>query len=174
MDDLTKLCADEFSVHIDQLYSTKRIETFSDGPDWVEASVVGLFHRVGDEIAAAALAELSRRALAARARFAIDGPPWAQPLPTSWQDLSKLARICELVQAGVLAQDFFNGRLELMTNFIASLCNSKWDYDSHPSFHRFARGVMAVQLCFVRNSPRGTSEPGVFHPKREPHPSPPR
>jgi len=47
MDDLTKLCADEFSVHIDQLYSTKRIETFSDGPDWVEASVVGLFHRLG-------------------------------------------------------------------------------------------------------------------------------
>jgi len=30
------------------------------------------------------------------------------------------------------------------------------------------------QLCFVRNSPRGTSEPRVFHPKREPRPSPPR
>jgi len=28
------------------------------------------------------------------------------------------------------------------------------------------------QLCFVRNSPRGTSEPRVFHPKREPRPSP--
>src|SRR5262249_46941702 len=30
------------------------------------------------------------------------------------------------------------------------------------------------QLCFVRNSPRGTSEPRVFHPKREPRRSPPR
>jgi hypothetical protein len=30
------------------------------------------------------------------------------------------------------------------------------------------------QLCFVRNSPRRTSEPRVFHPKREPRPSPPR
>src|SRR5215831_16132567 len=30
------------------------------------------------------------------------------------------------------------------------------------------------QLCFVRNSPWGTSEPRVFHPKREPRPSPPR
>ena len=30
------------------------------------------------------------------------------------------------------------------------------------------------ELCFVRNSPWGTSEPRVFHPKREPRPSPPR
>src|SRR5215470_4046101 len=30
------------------------------------------------------------------------------------------------------------------------------------------------QLCFVRNSPWGTSEPRVFHQKREPRPSPPR
>jgi hypothetical protein len=79
-DDLRQLCASEFAVCIDEMYSARRVETFSDGPDWIEVPVVGLFHKVGDEIAAAALEELSRRALAWQARFAIDGPPWAQPI----------------------------------------------------------------------------------------------
>jgi len=39
-DDLRQLCASEFAVHIDELYSARRIETFSDGPDWIEAPVV--------------------------------------------------------------------------------------------------------------------------------------
>jgi len=44
-DELTQLCAREFARHIDDLFGKYRIETFSDGPDWVEAPVVGLFHR---------------------------------------------------------------------------------------------------------------------------------
>jgi hypothetical protein len=55
-DELTQLCAREFARHIDDLFGKYRIETFSDGPDWVEAPVVGLFYRAGDEVAAAALA----------------------------------------------------------------------------------------------------------------------
>jgi hypothetical protein len=103
MDDLTKLCASEFAVHIDELYSARRIETFSDGPDWIEVPVVGLFHKVGDAIAVAALEELRRRALAWRVRFETEGPPWAQPLPVSWDKLCKLSRIGELTEAGVFA-----------------------------------------------------------------------
>jgi len=84
MDDLTKLCAVEFARHIDHLLTKIRIETYSRGLEWTQEPVVGLFHRVGDEGAAAALKELDRRALAARDRFKIDGPLWAQPLPVSW------------------------------------------------------------------------------------------
>jgi hypothetical protein len=109
---------------------------------------------------------LSRRALAARAKFAIDGPPWAQPLPTSWQKVDTLARVGELIEAGVLAQDYYNGRMELMINFIASWCSSKWDPE-HPSFHCFARGKMAD-----RNTPhrlRNNSElRRQFPPQRLP------
>jgi len=141
-DDLRQLCASEFAVHIDELYSARRIETFSDGPDWIEAPVVGLFHPIGDEGAAAALNELSRRALAWQARFAVDGPPWAQPLPVSWDKLCKLSRIGEVTEAGVFASDFNNGRLEMAANFASSLFNCKWDPE-HPSFRRFMRGMMA-------------------------------
>ena len=141
-DRLRKLCAAEFALHVNELYSKARIETFSGGPAWVEVPVVGLFHPIGDEDAAAALDELSRRALEARARFAIDGPPWGQPLPTSWDIICKMTQIGELVEAGILAQDYYNGRLELLAHFVASWVGSKWD-PRHPSFKRFARGMMA-------------------------------
>jgi hypothetical protein len=75
-DELSQLSAREFAHHVDQLFGKYRIETYSLGPEWIETPVVGLFHRVGDEAAAAALKELDRRALAWRARFAIEGPPW--------------------------------------------------------------------------------------------------
>ena len=41
-DELTQLGAREFARHIDELFGKYRIETFSDGPDWVETPVVGL------------------------------------------------------------------------------------------------------------------------------------
>jgi hypothetical protein len=47
-----------------------------------------------------------------------------------------------MTEAGVFASDFNNGRLEMAANFASSLFNSKWDPE-HPSFRRFARGMMA-------------------------------
>jgi hypothetical protein len=38
-DELAQLCAREFARHIDELFGKYRIETFSDGPDWVEPSL---------------------------------------------------------------------------------------------------------------------------------------
>jgi len=55
MRDLTKLCADEFALHVNELFQKIRIETYSRGSEWVEAPVVGLFHQVWDEPAATAL-----------------------------------------------------------------------------------------------------------------------
>jgi hypothetical protein len=165
-DDLQSLSHQMFADHIDGLYQDRRIETYSPGEDWVQLPVVGLFHRIGDETAAAAFKELDRLALAAQERFKTDGPPWAQPLPVSWQKLCKLAQIGKLVEDGVIAQDPNNGRLELMATFAASWCNSKWDPE-HPGAYRFCRGLMAA-----RNTPaRLRNDPELrrlFPPKRLP------
>jgi len=139
-DDLQSLSHQMFADRIDGLYQDRRIETYSLGEDWVETPVVGLFHRIGNEAAAAALKELDRRALAARERFKTDGPAWAQPLPLSWDDC------CRLAGAG--------GRMELLGNYAASLLGSKWDA-AHPSFDRFCRGMMADRSTpdYLRNDP---------------------
>jgi|SRR6516225_3921457 len=42
-DDLKALCATEFADHIDELFGKYRIETYSDGPDWVKTPIVGRF-----------------------------------------------------------------------------------------------------------------------------------
>ena len=134
-------CADTFAHRIDELFLEDRIEIHN-GPGRIEEPTIGMFHLVGDEIAAAALAELSRRASAARKWFAIDGPWWAQPLPTTGRQVTQLAWIGELIEAGTLPQDYFNGRMLLFSNFAVSQCCSKW-VPTHPSFDRFARAKMA-------------------------------
>jgi hypothetical protein len=110
-----------------------------------------LYCRAQDEPAKAALAELSRRALVARARFAIDGPQWAQPLPLSWD------ACCQLQGVG--------GRAELLGNYAASLLGCKWDYETHPPFDVFCRGMMADRgtPAHLRNDPALRNE---FPPKR--------
>jgi hypothetical protein len=84
----------------------------------------------------------------------------------SWQSLCKLARIGELTQAGILAQNYFNGRLELMAQFAGSLFDSKWD-PAHPSSYRFCCGVMADRNtpARLRHNPELRRE---FPPKRLP------
>jgi hypothetical protein len=161
-DELTQLCAREFARHIDDLFGKYRIETSSDGPDWVETPVVGLFHRIGDEAAAAALKELDRRALAAQEWFRTHGPAWAQPLPVSWPKLCMWARVGKFLEAGILAPD--NGRWELLASFAISWFETKFD-PTHPSFNRFARGVMADKStpARLRDNPELRKE---YPPKR--------
>jgi len=153
-DNLTKLCADEFALHVNELYSKARIETFAGGLEWVEAPVIGLFHQIWDEPAATALKELTRRALAWGARFAIEGPPWAQPLLTSWNDCCRLT------------QDRGDGQMWLLGNFASSLLGDKWN-PAHPSFDRFCRGMMANPgtPAHLRNDPELRRQ---FSPKRLP------
>jgi hypothetical protein len=154
MRDLTKLCADEFALYVNELFQKIRIETYSRGSEWVEAPVVGLFHPIWDEDAAAALKEMERRALAWRARFAIEGPPWAQPLPTSWNDCCRLAH-----ERG-------DGRMQLLGHFASSLLGDKWD-PTHPSYYRFCRGMMASPSApaHLRNDPELQRQ---YPPKRLP------
>ena len=152
MRDLTKLCADEFALHVNELFQKIRIETYSRGAEWVEAPIVGLFHPIWDEAASAALKELSRRALAWRERFAVEGPPWAQPLPTIWNDCCRLAHQRD------------DGQMHLLGQFASSLLGDKWD-PAHPSFDRFCRGLMATPGFHLRNDPELQR---LYPPKRLP------
>jgi len=71
--------------------------------------------------------ESAYRALEARAWFAKNGPPGAPPLPLSEQECAELEG-----QGGVLRMIAWYARS------LAAL-----DYDRHPPFEDFARGVMA-------------------------------
>jgi hypothetical protein len=137
-DDLQQRCEQAFADGVDELFRKYRIETYSRGSEWMEEPVVGLFYRAADELAATALKELARRALAARKHFLTHGPVWGQPLPTSWDDIGRA------VDAG--------GRRELVGNYSASLLGMKWDYRRHPSFHDFCCGLLA-QRSDLRNDP---------------------
>ena len=127
---IVKICADAFSHHIDELYHQGRIEDQS-RPGRVEEPITGLFYLDEDKDAAAGATDLTPRAQAAKARFAIEGPPWAQPLPLHWEKIGRLPQIGELVEAGILAQDYYNGRLELAANFIVSWCACKFNRSIH-------------------------------------------
>jgi hypothetical protein len=119
-------------------------------------------YRIGDEAAAAALKELDRRALAAQECFRTHGPAWAQPLPVSWPKLCMWARVGKFLEAGILAPD--NGRWELLASFAISWFETKFD-PTHPSFNRFARGVMADKStpARLRDNPELRKE---YPPKR--------
>jgi hypothetical protein len=76
---------------------------------------------------------LARRALEARARFAEDGPPDAQPLPTGYherEDRKMSHRYPDRVHY-------------IVALFARSLEALNYDYDTHPKWYEFACGVMA-------------------------------
>lgn len=136
---IIKLCADAFAHRIDELHHEGRIEFYS-GPGLVEEPITGMFYLIEDKYAAAEAAELAQRGQAARARFTVEGPWWAQPLPLHWKKCGKLAQIGELAEAGVFPPG--NEKWELFSCFLTSWGASKWNPE-HPSWTRFARGMMA-------------------------------
>lgn len=74
--------------------------------------------------------EIARRALAAQAWFAVNGPPDAPLLPLSHEDM----------------EAYRNARgLKGVVGFYArSLSRMDYDVHKHPSFDEFARGLMAI------------------------------
>src|SRR5262249_5877706 len=73
--------------------------------------------------------ERARRALRARLWFAKNGPPDAPPLPLSYGEREDLK-----------CGDYF---LYIVALFARSLAAREYDFDVHPSFEDFARGVLA-------------------------------
>jgi hypothetical protein len=76
---------------------------------------------------------LARRALEARARFAVDGPPDAQPLPTGYHEREDRK----------MSHRYPDRIHYIVALFARSLEASNYDYDKHPKWDEFARGVMA-------------------------------
>jgi hypothetical protein len=76
------------------------------------------------------------KALQAREWFAKHGPPDAQPLPVSQSDIEDM-KYRHSAPDGPLSH--------IVSRFAASLRCQGWDFDRHPSFDDFARGVMATR-----------------------------
>jgi hypothetical protein len=86
--------------------------------------------------------EQARRALLARAWFAINGPVNAQPLPLS--DIEIEGR--RYLQHGLRTGDHANNLLShIVAGFAGTLQSLDWDFGSCPTFKDFARGVMAME-----------------------------
>jgi len=152
-DDLSQISTNLFAHCIEVLFHNNQIETFSPGEGWVEESVTGLFCRAEDEVAAAALDELGRRGSAAREWFRTHGPPWAQPLPTSYAACRELEGV--------------GGRMGLLGIYVRALYGSVYDYTKHALPYDFFCGVMALRGTpyLLRRDPDLQRE---FPPKRIP------
>jgi len=85
----------------------------------------------------------ARLALRACEYFAEFGPPHLQPLPLSYDDREALKRL-------------WNPELSIFSWYARSLSALDFAIQDHPSFHDFARGVMASEYApgFVKNSKR--------------------
>jgi hypothetical protein len=73
---------------------------------------------------------IARLAFLARAHFAQNGPAHAPPLPLSHDDWEQARRA--------------RGLRGLVGFFARSLAGQDWDFEKHPSFEDFARGLMAT------------------------------
>ena len=89
--------------------------------------------------------QMRRACLALRAceYFAEFGPPHLQPLPLSYDDREALKRL-------------WNPELSIFSWYARSLSALDFAIQDHPSFHDFARGVMASEYApgFVKNNKR--------------------
>ena len=76
---------------------------------------------------------LATRALEARARFSVDGPLDAQPLPLTYQERE------EFKSAALYPERIHY----IVSLFARSLAGLDYNYDKHPGWEEFACGVMA-------------------------------
>jgi hypothetical protein len=140
MDELIDLSERVFANYVDNLFEKNRANSvyrmgdlFANDPTW------GLYYPIDNEYIVGILKERTRRALAARAWFAVTGPAWAQPLPISHN----------------VQYEHSGGREEMLDHFMSSLINANWDYKVHPVFFDFACGVMAHPAApdYLREDP---------------------
>jgi len=82
-------------------------------------------------------------ALAAREWFRQHAPPWSPELPLSSSDIEKLVRSK-------------SPAIALIGFFAASLAACSWDFENHPTFQKYAAGVMACEFApiYIRTDPK--------------------
>jgi hypothetical protein len=90
--------------------------------------------------------ETARRALLAREWFAIYGPQDVQPLPISGMEIEDRKYGWDEGKQPEINYIF--------SRYANSLWANNWDFNSHPSFEDFARGVLASKHPILDQVPR--------------------
>jgi hypothetical protein len=142
---LAKSCAREFERHLEGLFEHPRIVPGTKA--LAEVPIVGGVYIVGDERhAMPCFLPLICAALVARERFKQEWPDWPD-LPLNWEHCVKM-------------QHNECRRVALMAHYGFSLASADYDYDGHPRFDTYARGLMAYEHCpiEIRNDPELKAE----------------
>jgi hypothetical protein len=137
IDRLVERCAIDFERYIAELHSKVSAERSGIATCSIHIAPYRMDYRASD---IPMLIREARTAYEARARFALDGPAWAQPLPL-----------------GTECNAFFRARgaMHLLGLYALSLELTGFDYQGHPKFHEFGCGVMANEAApaHVRDDP---------------------
>jgi hypothetical protein len=134
---LVERCAIDFERYTAELHSKVAAERSGIATYSIHIAPYQMNYRASD---IPYLIREARTAYEARARFALEGPAWAQPLP--------LGNECTA---------FFRARgaMHLLGLYALSLELLSYDYLKHPRFHEFGCGVMANEAApaHVRDDP---------------------
>jgi hypothetical protein len=135
---LVELCAHEFELFVDALFWKNR----ASGDELCRAPIIERLYFVQDDAYIAKLKRLVHAAVAARKWFREHAPPWAPTLPLSFAEIHAMER------------DESN-RVNLVVLYASSLMMLEWDYQTHPPFTAYARGLMAYAQTpnYLRDDP---------------------
>jgi hypothetical protein len=128
MDDFTKLCANEFTAHVERLFESERLRALAAGKKYVTVPFLDDSFPVDCEFLSSHYKRTVAAALSARDSFERQKPSWAPSLPLRSADIDKL--FCE------------DPRLTLVGYFASSWACASWS-KYHPPLFIYASGVMA-------------------------------
>ena len=128
MDDFTKLCANEFVMHVERLFESERLRALAAGKKYVNVPFLDDLFPVDCEPLFSHYKRMAVAALSARDSFERQKPSWAPSLPLRSADIDRL--LCG------------DPRLNLVGYFAASWACMNWRR-SHPPFFVYASGAMA-------------------------------
>jgi hypothetical protein len=124
MRDRLDICTAEFARHLDELFQqAKQGEHMT-----YETPIIGGLHYRDPRYGQPPIM-LVAAALVARERYSWVRPSWSPPLPLREEDC-----------AALIKDD--DPRLALVGHYATSLSGQSWRFDIHPSFERYARGLM--------------------------------
>ena len=129
-----QLCADEFEQRVTELFDREVRQALSREPSFGHAPILETVFDPADE---AAIGRLKRRVCAARAAciwHRKSAPPWARDLPVSESDFGK-------------HRNELTPRQQLLRFFAYSLRAFGWEYEQHPPFPTYARGIMSYAFA---------------------------
>jgi hypothetical protein len=130
MDDFTKLCANEFAVHVERLFESERARALAAGKKCVNVPFLDDSFPVDCKLLSSHYKRTVAAALSARDSFERQKPSWAPSLPLRSADIDKLIRNVD------------DPRSNLVGYFAASWACASWS-KYHPPLFVYASGVMA-------------------------------